>query len=264
MAEAAARLRPPLRRADRGGAGRPGRRGGRAVRGPCRRGAAAAPRGPGRGPDPRLPGRRAPRWRAVLDAAPGRVQPQRRDGAAPVPALRPQGDYAAACRLLRDARPLRPGQVTKSGLMLGPRGDATRRSTRCSRDLRGADVDIVTLGQYLRPTRDHAPVRPLRARRTTSSLGRAGARPRLPHRVLRRVRAVLLQRRGGLPRRRRAAAASDGPRSRGRGCRRSPASSSPSPSRSSGTGSWPGSPSCRCWSPWRAPAARATASGSAT
>lgn len=73
------------------------------------------------------------------------------------PSLRPQGDYARSLDVLRLARVLRPGQATKSGLMLGlGETDAEVRSVLT--DLRGARVDIVTLGQYLRPTRHHAPV----------------------------------------------------------------------------------------------------------
>jgi lipoic acid synthetase len=71
--------------------------------------------------------------------------------------LRPQGDYHRSLRLLRDLKALRPGQLTKSGLMLGL-GETDQEIDEVLRDLRGADVDIVTLGQYLRPTRDHAPV----------------------------------------------------------------------------------------------------------
>jgi lipoic acid synthetase len=73
------------------------------------------------------------------------------------PSLRPQGDYVRSLRLLRDAGTLRPGQVTKSGLMLGL-GETDAEVRQVLADLRGAQVGIVTLGQYLRPTREHAPV----------------------------------------------------------------------------------------------------------
>jgi lipoyl synthase len=72
-------------------------------------------------------------------------------------ALRPQGDYERSLALLRRARALRPGQVTKSGLMLGL-GETDAEVSGVLADLRAAGVDIVTLGQYLRPTRHHAPV----------------------------------------------------------------------------------------------------------
>jgi lipoic acid synthetase len=73
------------------------------------------------------------------------------------PALRPQGDYGLSLAVLRAARRLRPEQVTKSGLMLGL-GETDAEVRTVLSDLRGAGVDIVTLGQYLRPTRHHAPV----------------------------------------------------------------------------------------------------------
>jgi lipoyl synthase len=73
------------------------------------------------------------------------------------PSLRPQGDYARSLGLLRDARTVRPGQVTKSGLMLGL-GETDAEVRQVLADLRASGVGIVTLGQYLRPTRSHAPV----------------------------------------------------------------------------------------------------------
>jgi lipoyl synthase len=73
------------------------------------------------------------------------------------PALRPQGDYERSLAVLRAARRIRPGQATKSGLMAGL-GETDDEILGVLRDLRSAGVDILTIGQYLRPTRDHAPV----------------------------------------------------------------------------------------------------------
>jgi lipoic acid synthetase len=73
------------------------------------------------------------------------------------PRLRPQGRYALSLELLRAAREVRPGQVTKSGLMVGL-GESDDEIEPVLRELREAGVDIVTLGQYLRPTRQHEPV----------------------------------------------------------------------------------------------------------
>jgi lipoic acid synthetase len=73
------------------------------------------------------------------------------------PAVRPQGSYARSIALLREAKRVRPGQLTKSGLMVGL-GETDAEVVPVLRDLRGAGVDIVTLGQYLRPSREHAPV----------------------------------------------------------------------------------------------------------
>lgn len=73
------------------------------------------------------------------------------------PRIRPQGCYRTSLDLLAAARRMRPGQTTKSGLMVGL-GESDAEIVRVLEDLRGADVDIVTIGQYLRPTREHAPV----------------------------------------------------------------------------------------------------------
>ena len=71
--------------------------------------------------------------------------------------LRPQGSYMRSLDLLRGLKDGRPHQVTKSGLMVGL-GETDTEVDAVLRDLRAAAVDIVTLGQYLRPTREHAPV----------------------------------------------------------------------------------------------------------
>jgi len=73
------------------------------------------------------------------------------------PSLRPQGRYRRSLDVLAAAREIRPGQVTKSGLMVGL-GETDEEIEEVLADLRAAGVDVVTLGQYLRPTRDHAPV----------------------------------------------------------------------------------------------------------
>jgi lipoic acid synthetase len=73
-------------------------------------------------------------------------------------AVRAQGDYGRSLKVLEAAKGIRPGQATKSGLMVGL-GETGGEVMDVLRDLRGAGVDIVTLGQYLRPTREHVPVR---------------------------------------------------------------------------------------------------------
>ena len=73
------------------------------------------------------------------------------------PHVRAQGDYTRSLDVLRAVKRLRPGQATKSGLMVGL-GETDAEILDVLRDLRAQDVDIVTLGQYLRPTREHVPV----------------------------------------------------------------------------------------------------------
>jgi lipoic acid synthetase len=66
--------------------------------------------------------------------------------------------YARSLAVLRRAKELRPGVVTKSSLMLGL-GESEREVEQALDDLREHGVDVVTLGQYLRPSLLHLPVR---------------------------------------------------------------------------------------------------------
>jgi lipoic acid synthetase len=73
------------------------------------------------------------------------------------PLVRPQADYRRSLNVLRTARSFSPNVVTKSGLMLGL-GEERREVERLLADLREAGVDVVTIGQYLAPSRAHLPV----------------------------------------------------------------------------------------------------------
>jgi lipoic acid synthetase len=68
------------------------------------------------------------------------------------PRVRPQADYVQSLEVLAFAKRYRPEAVTKSGAMLGL-GETDAEVERLLGDLRGADVDVATLGQYLQPTR---------------------------------------------------------------------------------------------------------------
>ena len=70
---------------------------------------------------------------------------------------RPGGRYPRALELLARARRLAPSGLTKSGVILGM-GEEWDEVITCMRDLRHSDVNILTLGQYLRPTAAHMPV----------------------------------------------------------------------------------------------------------
>jgi len=71
---------------------------------------------------------------------------------------RPGGRYDRALELLAAARRLGgPSALTKSGLILGM-GEEWDEILVCMRDLRRSDVNILTLGQYLRPSESHLPV----------------------------------------------------------------------------------------------------------
>jgi len=70
---------------------------------------------------------------------------------------RPGGRYDRALELLARAKRLAPSGLTKSGVILGL-GEEWEEVLTCMRDLRRSDVNILTLGQYLRPSVSHLPV----------------------------------------------------------------------------------------------------------
>ncbi|MGA7259057.1 MAG: lipoyl synthase [Terracidiphilus sp.] len=65
--------------------------------------------------------------------------------------------YERTLELLRYAKELNPAQITKSGVMVGL-GEETRELLEVFRDLAAVGCDILTIGQYLRPSRDHLPM----------------------------------------------------------------------------------------------------------
>jgi lipoic acid synthetase len=79
-----------------------------------------------------------------------------------VPALylkiRPGARYFVSLRLLQRVKEIAPTMFTKSGIMVGL-GETREEVLQVMDDLRAADVDFLTVGQYLQPTRKHAPVK---------------------------------------------------------------------------------------------------------
>ena len=73
------------------------------------------------------------------------------------PSARPGGRYWRSISFLGYAKKLDPSMLTKSGIMLGL-GETQVEIRQSLVDLRKAAVDIVTIGQYLRPSEHHAPV----------------------------------------------------------------------------------------------------------
>ena len=96
--------------------------------------------------------------RIVLDAQARCAQPQHRDRAAAVP-RGPLGRAISSARstLLENAKKFSPGMVTKSGVMVGL-GESSEELVEVFRDLGTRGVDILTVGQYLRPSKDHLPI----------------------------------------------------------------------------------------------------------
>lgn len=70
---------------------------------------------------------------------------------------RPGSDYAHSLQLLKEFKKRYPGIPTKSGIMLGL-GETNEEIIQTLKDLREHDVEMVTLGQYLQPSKYHMPV----------------------------------------------------------------------------------------------------------
>ncbi|MDW8312059.1 MAG: lipoyl synthase [Burkholderiales bacterium] len=70
---------------------------------------------------------------------------------------RPGGDYAHSLKLLSEFKRRVPGVPTKSGLMVGL-GETDEEILAVMRDLRAHEVDMLTIGQYLQPSKHHLPV----------------------------------------------------------------------------------------------------------
>jgi len=73
------------------------------------------------------------------------------------PVVRSRAKYRLSLEVLRAAKELDAGVVTKSGIMLGL-GETEPELFQAMDDLREANVQVLTLGQYLRPTPNHLPV----------------------------------------------------------------------------------------------------------
>jgi len=71
--------------------------------------------------------------------------------------VRPGARYFTSLRLLQRAKELDPSVVTKSGIMVGL-GEDRDEVLQVLDDMREADIDILTIGQYLRPSVNHHPV----------------------------------------------------------------------------------------------------------
>ena len=71
--------------------------------------------------------------------------------------VQPQDHYEWSEAVLRNAKKLDPDVLTKSGIMLGL-GETIAEVKEVMQDLRNWDVDILTIGQYLQPSRKHMPI----------------------------------------------------------------------------------------------------------
>jgi lipoic acid synthetase len=95
--------------------------------------------------------------RTVVEARPGVLNHNTESVPRLYRVVRSGARYQRTLDLLRYAKELRPEGVTKSGVMVGL-GEETSELLQVFRDLAAVHCDILTIGQYLRPSRDHLPM----------------------------------------------------------------------------------------------------------
>jgi lipoic acid synthetase len=95
--------------------------------------------------------------RIVMDAKPDILNHNTETVPRLYPTIRLGGQYSITLELLRRAKTWYPDSITKSGIMLGL-GEDDSELEQTIRDLVTVGVDILTLGQYLQPTKKHAVV----------------------------------------------------------------------------------------------------------
>jgi lipoic acid synthetase len=93
----------------------------------------------------------------VLDAGPDVLNHNTESVPRLYRAVRSGARYERTLKLLENTKKFSPGMVTKSGLMVGL-GETMAELIDVFRDLAERHVDILTVGQYLRPSRDHLPI----------------------------------------------------------------------------------------------------------
>ena len=93
----------------------------------------------------------------IVDAGPDVFNHNLETVPALYPSVRPGARYFASLRLLQMVKEMDPGMFTKSGLMVGL-GESKHEVVQVMDDLRVADVDFLTIGQYLQPSPKHHPL----------------------------------------------------------------------------------------------------------
>jgi len=95
--------------------------------------------------------------RIVLDAHPNILNHNTETVPRLYPAVRSGARYRRSLQLLANAKKFAPGMLSKSGVMVGL-GESMDELLEVLRDLAAQQVDILTVGQYLRPSKDHLPI----------------------------------------------------------------------------------------------------------
>ena len=95
--------------------------------------------------------------KTIVDAAPDVLNHNMETVASLYPRVRPEAIYARSLALIAEGKRLNPQLPTKSGIMLGL-GESRDELLAALDDLLAAGCDILTLGQYLQPSKNHLPV----------------------------------------------------------------------------------------------------------
>lgn len=95
--------------------------------------------------------------RSILNAKPTVLNHNIETARRIFPLVRPKGDYDLSLNLLKKSKELAPQIPTKSGLMVGL-GETVDELHETMSDLRTVDCDLLTIGQYLRPSAKHVPM----------------------------------------------------------------------------------------------------------
>ena len=99
-------------------------------------------------------------WEAlkkVIEAGPAVLNHNIESTVRVFPKVRPKGDYQLSLELLAKAKEINASTVTKSGIIVGM-GETVEEVTETMADLRAVDCDLLTVGQYLRPSAKHHPI----------------------------------------------------------------------------------------------------------
>ncbi len=95
--------------------------------------------------------------RLVMEAGPDTLNHNIETVRRVFPRVRAKGDYDLSLELMGRAGAMRPDVPTKSGMMVGL-GETHHEVIETMRDLRSVDCDLLTIGQYLRPSQRHTPM----------------------------------------------------------------------------------------------------------
>lgn len=71
--------------------------------------------------------------------------------------VRPEANYDRSLRLLQRAKEIKPDVITKTGIMVGL-GETEQEVLELMDDVRSTECDLITIGQYMQPTKEHLPV----------------------------------------------------------------------------------------------------------